>query len=96
MRNIILIFTAIILLSGCHPYRIDIIQGNLIDDKMRSQLHLGMSKTQVDSLLGTPVLTDTFNPNTWIYAYTKQINGGKIEKRNLVLEFKNNRLIQIK
>lgn len=96
MRNVILILTAIILLSGCHPYRVDVIQGNLIDDHVRSQLHLGMNKSQVNTLLGTPVLTDTFNPNTWIYAYTKQTDGGKIEKKNLILEFKNDKLVQIK
>lgn len=97
MRNIILIFGTVILLSlsGCHPYRVDVQQGNIIDKKMMSQLHIGMSKSQVEALLGTPVLVDAFDPNAWLYAYTKQINGGKIEKKRLILKFKNDRLVLI-
>ena len=95
MRNFILAFTALFLLAGCRPYIVDVIQGNVIDEKVASKLQLGMDKDRVDSLLGTPVLTDTFNPDTWIYVYTKQIDGGKIEKNKLILEFKNNKLIKI-
>jgi outer membrane protein assembly factor BamE (lipoprotein component of BamABCDE complex) len=55
-----------------------------------------MEKSAVNSLLGTPVLVDAFDPNIWVYAYTNQIDGGKIEKRRLILKFKNNKLVQIK
>lgn len=94
-RNITLFLVSIMMLfsSGCHPYRVDVIQGNIIDNKTMSQLHLGMSKSEVDSLLGTPVLVDTFDRNTWLYAYTRQINGGKIEKKKLVLKFKKDKLV---
>ena len=99
MRNIILIFVTIILLAGCsklRPYRVDVQQGNIIDAASRAKLHLGMEKSAVNSLLGTPVLVDAFDPNIWVYAYTNQIDGGKIEKRRLILKFKNNKLVQIK
>ena len=95
MRNIILILTTIVLLFGCHPYCVDVLQGNMIDNKMASKLHLGMTKDKVSSTLGTPVLKDTFDPNTWIYTYTQQINCGKIVKRKMLLKFRDNKLIQI-
>ena len=56
----------------------------------------GMSKSEVNALLGSPVLQDMFSKNTWTYAYTNQIDGGSIEKKNLVLEFKKDKLVQIK
>lgn len=101
MRNIILIFIAIfaLTLSGCNklrPYQVDIQQGNIIDHAMRDKLRLGMNKKEVATLLGTPILGDMFDDNTWIYVSTMQKDGGKIEKKKLILEFQNNQLIYIK
>lgn len=98
MRKIFPIIALVAFVAGCsklHPYQVDVIQGNLIDASKASELHLGMTKSEVNSLLGTPVLIDTFEANTWIYAFTKQVNGGKITKKKLILQFKNNRLSQI-
>ncbi len=92
MRNTIFIILSVVLLSGCSLYKVDVQQGNIIDVKTMSQLYLGMSKGEVNSLLGTPVLVDPFDSDIWLYAYTKQIRGGKIEKKKLVLTFKNNKL----
>lgn len=98
MRKILLIFTAMLLLTGCsklHPYYVDVQQGNIIDKHTVAELHTGLSKNEVASILGAPLLTDMFNTDTWTYVYTNQINGGKIEKKKLILEFKKNRLVQI-
>jgi len=99
MRNITLIILTVVLLSGCsglRPYRVDIQQGNIVDAAIRAKLRPGMDKNEVNALLGTPVLKDTFDADAWIYAYTNQINGGKIEKKKLILKFKNNKLVEIK
>lgn len=96
---ITLIAITVLSLSGCshlRPYRVDIQQGNIIDATVAAKLHVGMDKNEVDSLLGAPIINNIFDKDTWIYAYTNQINGGKIEKKKLILEFKNNRLVQIK
>lgn len=94
-----LITIALLSLFGCshlRPYHVDIQQGNIIDASVATKLHTGMDKNEVTSLLGTPVITNIFDNDIWIYAYTNQINGGKIEKRKLVLEFKNSKLTKIK
>lgn len=95
MRNTILIFVTVILLSGCQPYRVTVQQGNILDKKLVSKLSVGMSKNQVESLLGTPVLTNTFDHNTWTYVSTKQVNGGAIERQKLIIKFKNDKLVQL-
>jgi outer membrane protein assembly factor BamE len=98
MRKIVLTFVTILLLSGCgklRPYYVDVQQGNIIDQHVVAELHTGLNKNEVASILGAPLLPDMFNKNTWTYIYTKQINGGKIEKKKLVLEFEKNKLAQI-
>jgi len=97
MRKI-LILIALTILSGCnnlHPYIVDVQQGNIIDQTMLSKLHPGISKDQTITILGTPLLDNMFNQNIWSYIYTNQINGGTLEKKQLTLEFKNNKLIKI-
>ncbi|MDR1057767.1 MAG: outer membrane protein assembly factor BamE [Coxiellaceae bacterium] len=94
MRNIVFTVIVAILLFGCHTYQVEVQQGNVIDEKMMEQLRIGMSKNEVTTLLGTPILIDAFNSNTWTYVYTKQ-RGKKIEKRRLILEFRRDKLVLI-
>ena len=98
MQKTLLLFVTMILLAGCgklHPYIVDVQQGNIINSKEMAQLHPGLDKNAVSAILGAPLLTDMFNTDTWTYVYTNQINGGKIEKKKLILEFKKNKLIKI-
>ena len=55
-------------LTGC-VYRMDIQQGNYLDGKTVSQLKVGMTRSQVRYLLGTPMVEDVFNNNRWDYIY---------------------------
>ena len=49
---------AALALSAC-VYRIDIQQGNLLEDDDIAQVDLGMTRSQVQFLLGTPMISDT-------------------------------------
>lgn len=94
----ILLLIIILIITGCgklRPYRVDVEQGNIITTADIAKLHTGLDKSQVTSILGDPLLNEVFDSNTWSYAYTKQINGGKIEKERLILEFKNNKLTKV-
>jgi outer membrane protein assembly factor BamE len=79
-------------LSGCSHlkfpgvYRINVQQGNIIDQKKLDQIKPGMTKRQVQFLLGSPLLIDTFNPDRWDYLYSVK-RGEKIlgEKRFSVI-----------
>jgi outer membrane protein assembly factor BamE len=98
MQKKIFIILTIILLAGCNklrPYRVDVQQGNIIDQHAISKIHIGLTKNEVNSILGPPLLTDIFDPNTWSYVYTNQVAGEKIEKKKLILEFKGKKLAKI-
>lgn len=66
-------------------YRVEIQQGNVIDQPMLAQLEIGMTKEQVSFILGTPVLIDPFNNNRWDYIYTFK-SGSKGFKSDEILQ----------
>lgn len=58
-------------LSACSSwvYRIDIPQGNYLEQKDIDKLQVGMTKEQVKFVLGSPVVQDTFENDIWHYVY---------------------------
>jgi outer membrane protein assembly factor BamE len=62
------LLAAAALLSGC-VYRPDIQQGNLLSVKDVEQVQVGMTRSQVRFLLGTPMISDPFAPHRWDYLY---------------------------
>lgn len=95
MRFIVLLIP--LLLAGCFlaPYKVEIRQGNYVDDKMLSKLKLEMTRDQVLFAMGTPLVIDPFHPNRWDYVYMD----GKAEDvkrvRGITLEFDGDRLVSV-
>jgi outer membrane protein assembly factor BamE len=98
MFNKVLIIALLSLTSACSSwvYRLDIPQGNYLDKKSIEQLQLGMTKEQVKFVLGSPVVIDSFEDDTWYYVY--QFNSGRSEKlnvrKNFMVAFKDDELIE--
>ena len=80
-----------VLIGGC-VYRINIQQGNFLETKLVDQVSVGMTRSQVRFLLGTPMLADSFHPDRWDYLYYLNPRKGSPQRRNLVVYFKDNRL----
>ena len=57
-----------VLATGC-VYRMNIQQGNFLEDRTIEQLKVGMTRSQVRYLLGTPMVPDAFNADRWDYLY---------------------------
>ena len=93
------VLTIIVLLSlsACSSwvFRIDIPQGNYLEQKDIDKLQIAMTKEQVKYILGSPVLLDSFDNNTWSYVY--RLKSGRDKKLDIqklfTLEFKDNKLI---
>ena len=58
------------LTSMFKPYRADVIQGNFVSREMAAELKPGMSKEQVQAIMGTPLLKTLFNQNRWEYVFS--------------------------
>ena len=100
----ILLIAAVIGLSACSAerisnfpsYKLKVIQGNQLDARAVSSLQQGMSRDQVQLLLGTPLLRDPFHSDRWDYTYEISRNGvvNQAETRNLTVWFENDRLVK--
>ena len=78
---------AIVTLSGC-VYRLDVPQGNRIDPELINQLEIGMSRNQVEFLLGSPAVVDLYRPGRWHYIfYHKAGEDGSVVQRRMTLTF---------
>jgi outer membrane protein assembly factor BamE len=68
LQHLLLASTMGLLASGC-VYRINIQQGNFLDQAAVEQVKAGMTRSQVRYLLGTPMVADSFNKERWDYIY---------------------------
>lgn len=84
------------LISGCsfdsvvglvNPYRIDIRQGNDVDQEMVAQLRRGMSRDQVRYVLGSPLVVNMFRSDRWDYVYRFRPGSGEAQQRVISLFF---------
>lgn len=66
--SLIAALLAIVGLSGC-VHRVDIQQGNFLDSEDIDRVAVGMTRVQVRSLLGTPMVADPFVSTRWDYVY---------------------------
>jgi len=76
-------------------YRVDIQQGNVVTQEMVSQLHPGMTKSQVRFLMGTPMIVDPFHQERWDYVYTLRKGNGKKSRQQVSVFFENEKLARI-
>lgn len=81
--------------SGIQPYRVDVRQGNYVDQEMVSQLRKGMSRDQVRFVLGTPLVVDPFRTDRWDYVYLFQPGRGEGQKRTVSVFFVDDRLDRV-
>lgn len=75
------------------PYKLDIPQGNAITADQVDKLKLGMTRSQVRFILGTPLLADTFHQNRWDYLFYDSRGGSLKESRSYQVTFDGDRLI---
>jgi len=85
-------------LSGCGAfklpdvYKIDIQQGNIINQEMVDQLKPGMTKRQVRFVMGNPIIQDTFQPERWDYYYEMNKANGTQTKERMTVHFDNEKM----
>ncbi|MEG3789026.1 outer membrane protein assembly factor BamE [Lysobacter sp. CCNWLW3] len=94
MRKLLLVLSIALITSGCGIlYKQPIYQGNLLEKTAIDQLQAGMTKQQVQLLLGSPSIEDPFHHDRWDYTATQRTGRlARTEKKNLVLYFENDAL----
>jgi outer membrane protein assembly factor BamE len=81
--------------SGC-VYRINIQQGNFLDQAAVDQIKAGMTRSQVRYLLGTPMVADTFNKERWDYIYyLKKGRSRHVDSRRVTVYFDGDKVARL-
>lgn len=87
---------ALALLAGGCVYRVNIPQGNYLESKYLDQVQVGMTRSQVRYVLGTPMIADPFHPERWDYLYYfKTGKTQQVEKRLVVVYFTDEKVSRI-
>jgi outer membrane protein assembly factor BamE len=89
MQNILiyLIISVVIFINGCTIHIPDVQQGNVLEPDVLAQLHPGLSKKQVQFLMGTPIVRDAFHPERWDYVYLFASQGSKTIRQRVTIFF---------
>jgi outer membrane protein assembly factor BamE len=90
-----LLLTALAGAGGC-VYRPNIQQGNLLKTSDIDQITVGMTRSQVRYLLGTPMLADSFNPQRWDYIYTlRRGRERQVDRAHFIVHFEGDKVSRI-
>jgi len=76
-------------------YKPDIQQGNELSPDRLAQLHVGMTRDEVNYLLGMPVLTNVLDTQEVQYVYTFKAGKGSMTEKKLLLTFESDKLVKI-
>ena len=74
------------------PYKIEVVQGNIVTREQAAAVQPGMSRAQVRDVLGSPLLTDIFHADRWDYVFTIRRQGAEPQQRRVVARFDGEKL----
>jgi outer membrane protein assembly factor BamE len=73
-------------------YKLEIVQGNYVTQDMVDRLQVGMTRQQVRTALGTPLVSDVFHPSRWDYVFERQRQGRRVGHHAFRVFFEDDRL----
>jgi len=82
-------------LTSCSTYKMEVQQGNALTNDVIAQLKTGMSKDEVMSILGTPLLQDNFRSNRWDYVYYTKQGRSSSKRQSVTLLFNGDNLARV-
>ena len=83
-------------LSSACVYRINIQQGNYLNQDAVDQVKAGMTRSQVRYLLGTPLVANVFDRSRWDYIYyLKKGHSRHVDSRRVTVYFNGDKVTKI-
>ncbi|MDE1922627.1 MAG: outer membrane protein assembly factor BamE [Gammaproteobacteria bacterium] len=98
IKQIVRIVAAVSLfgLTSACVYRINIQQGNYLNQSAVNQVKPGMTMSQVRYLLGTPLVANLFDKSRWDYVYyLKRGYNRHVDERRVTVFFDGNKVVKI-
>lgn len=82
-------------MPSINVYKPNIMQGSVLEIEAVEKLELGMSKSAVMNLIGSPSINDPFHQYQWDYIHHSTINGEQVIHYRLRLVFDGDVLAEI-
>lgn len=97
---ILILVAPILIVTGCSrwvpgSHKIPIQQGNVLEQDELNKLKPGMSRRQVQFVMGSPLVEDPFRTDRWDYYYSTGVSGKVREQKRVTLYFEQDRLARI-
>lgn len=96
MQRLLILLAICLTVTSCSLFRVqkmNIEQGNVMNQRMIDQLHPGMPAQEVKNIMGSPMLINTFANNRVDYIYTYQPGYGQPAQKHVTLIFQHNVLV---
>lgn len=77
------------------PYRVEVVQGNVVTAEQIVRVTEGMNRTQVREVLGTPLLTDIFHADRWDYIFLLNRPGRPIIRHEVKVFFAGDKVLRV-
>jgi outer membrane protein assembly factor BamE len=77
------------------PYRIEVVQGNVVTSEQIARVAPGMTRLQVRDVLGSPLVTDIFHADRWDYVFMLNRPGTALQTRAVVVIFEGDKLARV-
>jgi len=95
-----LVVFCVLALNACaewlpEAHKLDLQQGNSVKLEQLEAISIGMTKTEVRKIMGSPMLSDPFHDQRWDYIYRFIPNKGFERKSLLTLYFEDDVLVKI-
>ena len=85
-RRLVLLLICLAAVNAC-VFRIDVQQGNLLEDDDIDAVQMGMTRSQIRFVLGTPMVEDAFHHDRWDYIYYFRKGRSKVADRRWVIVY---------
>jgi outer membrane protein assembly factor BamE len=101
IASLVVYISVAVAVAGCSPgrlpftYSMEIQQGTIIDPAQVERLRPGMTRRQVEFLMGSPVLTAPFSDERWDYLYTLRQDGRRVAYERVTVFFDNDLVREI-
>ncbi|MBS63930.1 MAG: hypothetical protein CMN27_13420 [Salinisphaera sp.] len=92
------VLVMLLMLSACSLpvfFRVPVVQGNVVTAKNVNQLEIGMTKRQVEYVMGTSLIDSSFENDRWDYVFYYRDPRAHVRKSELNLYFVNDKLAEI-
>jgi outer membrane protein assembly factor BamE len=93
-----LVLASSLFAAGCSfpgVYKMRVPQGNIVKQDMLDQLEIGMTKRQVRFIMGSPLITDSFNDQRWDYIFQVQHGKKTILEERIAVIFEDGKLLEV-